>query len=402
MGRVTLCAIVAASLLAFGAAGISARSLATGRSSADPVDASGPLDLASAQLRQRAVRLELSATTRGPWALGDLARFPNGGDAAQPFLCLQLRQRGRASQLCVGPRARGHRNVVALSRPIAGGPPRSRSLIRARISRPSTSSVRVSFSLRAAGLRPGRLEWALASRSVGPSCGAAGAAPCGDRVPDGDELIELGVEETRPTGCTRRGARFRTHGPRGRKRIAIGFDDGPSSFTPGVLRILRRFDSHATFFEIGQETAGRGAIMRRILDSGNEIANHSMHHERFPSAGSLAETNRLIRRPTGFRPCLFRPPGGAVDGALLGRAAAQRLSTVTWDVDPRDWSAAGAGAIAENVIGHAHRGSIIVMHDGGGPRGQTIEALPEILSHFRHRGYRFVTVSELLGGHFTY
>ena len=78
--------------------------------------------------------------------------------------------------------------------------------------------------------------------------------------------------------------------------------------------------------------------MRRILDSGNEIANHSMHHEGFPSAGSLAQTNRLILRATGFRPCLFRPPGGAVDGALLGRAAAQRLSTVTWDVDPRDWS----------------------------------------------------------------
>jgi peptidoglycan-N-acetylglucosamine deacetylase len=209
-------------------------------------------------------------------------------------------------------------------------------------------------------------------------------------------------EPTLPTGCTHGGAPFVTHGPRGRKRIAIGFDDGPSDYTPGVLRVLRRFDSHATFFEIGRETAGRASTMKKILAQGNEIGNHTLNHERDPSSGSLHETDRLIRRATGFRPCDFRPPDGAVDGGLISRAHAQHLVTVNWDVDPRDWATPGVGAIASNVIQNAHNGSIVVMHDGGGDRSQTIAALPAILSHFRHRGYTFVTVAELLGHKFVY
>jgi peptidoglycan-N-acetylglucosamine deacetylase len=205
-----------------------------------------------------------------------------------------------------------------------------------------------------------------------------------------------------PTGCAHGGPSFRTHGGGGRKRIAIGFDDGPSVYTPKVLRVLRRFDSHATFFEIGQETSGRAAIMKKVLAQGNEIGNHALHHELNPSAGSLRETNRLIRNATGFEPCDFRPPDGSVNSGLVNRAHALEMVTVKWDVDPRDWSNPGTGAIASNVIQHAHNGSIVVMHDGGGPRSQTVAALPAILSHFRHSGYEFVTVNELLGNDFIY
>jgi peptidoglycan/xylan/chitin deacetylase (PgdA/CDA1 family) len=211
-----------------------------------------------------------------------------------------------------------------------------------------------------------------------------------------------GGKPTLPTGCTHGGAPFVTHGPRGRKRIAIGFDDGPSDYTPGILRVLRRFDSHATFFEIGQETAGRASTMKKILAQGNEIGNHSLHHEMDPSSASLHETNRLIRSATGFRPCDFRPPDGAVNSGLISRAHAEHMVTVNWEVDPRDWAGPGVGAIASNVIANAHNGSIVVMHDGGGDRSQTIAALPAILSHFRHRGYKFVTVAELLGHQFIY
>jgi peptidoglycan/xylan/chitin deacetylase (PgdA/CDA1 family) len=204
-----------------------------------------------------------------------------------------------------------------------------------------------------------------------------------------------------PTGCTRGGPHFHTHGPRGKKSIAIGFDDGPGDYTPKVLRVLRDFNSHATFFEIGQETSGRATVMKKILRQGNEIGNHTMHHELYPSSESLAEANRVIREATGFRPCDFRPPDGRVNEALIKRAAAERLVTIKWDVDPRDWADPGVGAIASNVIHNAHNGSIVVMHDGGS-RSQTVAALPTILSHFRHRGYQFVTVTELLGHHFTY
>jgi peptidoglycan-N-acetylglucosamine deacetylase len=205
-----------------------------------------------------------------------------------------------------------------------------------------------------------------------------------------------------PLGCTHGGARFATHGPRGRKRIAIGFDDGPSDYTSQVLRVLRRFDAHATFFEIGQETAGRAAVMKKILAQGNEIGNHSLHHEFDPSSESLDETNRLIRQATGFTPCDFRPPDGQVNSGLIDRAHALGLVTVNWDVDPRDWATPGTAAIASNVIHNAHNGSIVVMHDGGGDRSQTVGALPAILSHFEHRGYQFVPVEELLGHQFIY
>jgi peptidoglycan/xylan/chitin deacetylase (PgdA/CDA1 family) len=205
-----------------------------------------------------------------------------------------------------------------------------------------------------------------------------------------------------PTGCTHGGAPFVTNGPRGRKRIAIGFDDGPSDYTPKVLRVLRNFDSHATFFEIGQEVPGRRRIRKKILAQGSEIGNHSLHHELYPSSASIRETDRLIRRATGFRPCDFRPPDGRVDSGLISRAHAQHLVTVDWDVDPRDWANPGVGAIASNVISNARNGSIVVMHDGGGSRDETVAALPSILSHFRHRGFKFVTVAKLLGHEFIY
>ena len=212
------------------------------------------------------------------------------------------------------------------------------------------------------------------------------------------------VGASRAAGRPRRGpggAAHRLH-PRSRKRIAIGFDDGPSDYTLSVLRVLRRFNSHATFFEIGQEVPGRSQTMKKILAQGNEIGNHSLHHESDPSSASLHETNRLIRGATGFRPCDFRPPDGHINSALIARAHAEHLVTVNWDVDPRDWADPGVDAISSNVIQNAHNGSIVVMHDGGGNRSETVAALPSILSHFRHRGYRFVTVAELLGHHFIY
>jgi len=206
-----------------------------------------------------------------------------------------------------------------------------------------------------------------------------------------------------PIGCGHGGPDFRTHGPRGRKRIAIGFDDGPSDETLKVLRLLRQYDSHGTFFEIGQEVPGRSAIMKKVLAQGSEIGNHTLHHEQNASSASLHETSRLIRRATGFRPCDFRPPDGAVNAGLISRAHAERMVTVNWDVDPRDWADPGVEAIVSNVIQNAHNGSIVVMHDGpSGARGETIAALPAILSHFRHRGYQFVTVADLLGHQFIY
>jgi peptidoglycan/xylan/chitin deacetylase (PgdA/CDA1 family) len=93
---------------------------------------------------------------------------------------------------------------------------------------------------------------------------------------------------------------------------------------------------------------------------------------------------------------VFRPPYGAVDLAVVRDAATLGLATVTWDVDPRDWSLPGRGKIAAAVLRETRPGSIILMHDGGGPREQTIRALPAIVRALRARGLRFVTVPQLL------
>src|SRR5206468_2586366 len=104
-----------------------------------------------------------------------------------------------------------------------------------------------------------------------------------------------------------------------------------------------------------------------------------------------------IQAVSGYRPCIFRPPYGAFDGRVVREARALGLAAIMWDVDPRDWSLPGKGAIGGRILGQVRPGSIILSHDGGGPRGETLAAYPGIIGALRRRGYRFVTVPELLG-----
>ena len=205
-----------------------------------------------------------------------------------------------------------------------------------------------------------------------------------------------------PTGCERHGPSVRYNGHRNRKRVAIGFDDGPAADTGDFVRELKHLKIHATFFEIGEQVPGNANVMKKILATGNEIGNHTMHH--IPNAGysEIHDTQRAIKNATGFTPCVFRPPDGVFNGGTVAAARSLDLTTVVWDVDPRDWSTPGTDAIKGNVVGNVKPGSIVVMHDGGGPRSQTLAALPGIVAALRHRGYAFVTVSELLGNKMIY
>jgi peptidoglycan/xylan/chitin deacetylase (PgdA/CDA1 family) len=193
-----------------------------------------------------------------------------------------------------------------------------------------------------------------------------------------------------------------TNGPRDGDVVALTFDDGPSEYTPGFLDVLREKHVHATFFEIGQEVPGREDTMRRILREGDEIGNHTMHHATLPGYSEIAEASSAIRAATHFQPCLFRPPGGAVDAAVIDTAASLGMRTITWDVDPSDWSEPGSGAVYSRVVGAVRPGSIVIMHDGGGNRSETLAALPRIIDTLRGRGYRFATVTELLGRRLLY
>lgn len=142
--------------------------------------------------------------------------------------------------------------------------------------------------------------------------------------------------------------------------------------------------------------------MREILAQGSELADHTMNHVEYPGYEQIAGGASLIERYTHFQPCLFRPPGGAVDSGVVATAGGLGMQTITWDVDPTDWQTPGSGAVYSRIVDAARPGSIILMHDGGGPRGGTLTALPAIIDTLRGRGYRFATVSDLLGHRLIY
>jgi peptidoglycan-N-acetylglucosamine deacetylase len=194
--------------------------------------------------------------------------------------------------------------------------------------------------------------------------------------------------------------------------VALSFDDGPSPYTERLYKTLLRYHVAGTFFMIGERVAelteaSHGAgLLREMVDHGMEIGNHSYDHPRdLPDEGEGASlqlelTNREIDRATGFDPCLFRPPYGNLTPELVQRAKVLGLTTVKWDVDPEDWRHPGASVIRKRVLSGVRPGATVVLHDNIETRGQTVEALPGIIEGLEARGYRLVTITQLLGDSF--
>jgi peptidoglycan/xylan/chitin deacetylase (PgdA/CDA1 family) len=237
--------------------------------------------------------------------------------------------------------------------------------------------------------------------AIGPSPGTLGAtyAIADSSAPNGGTAFGAGEG---PIGCTSTpGAEVEAGSPSGRK-VALTFDDGPNSTqTPAILTTLESLHAHATFFEEGRHVSGREELMREILAAGDEIGNHSYDHPKYPGNAELASTDRRIRAATGFEPCLFRPPYGLVDGTVAAAARRNKLELVLWNLDSGDDHHQGAAMIQAHAVHRAQPGSIILMHDGG-HHPQTPRALPGVIEGLRARGFRFVTVSALLGGRMLY
>jgi peptidoglycan/xylan/chitin deacetylase (PgdA/CDA1 family) len=205
----------------------------------------------------------------------------------------------------------------------------------------------------------------------------------------------------RIVGCRSRGQGAYMHGPR-RREVAIGFDDGPAPDTRAFVKMLERARARATFFMIGRQVGARyRATLLRELGDGDALGDHSFTHPYLTQSGrahaELAGTMGAIRSVSGYTPCVFRPPYGAYDPAVVRTARSLGLATVLWNVDPRDWALPGVRAIEQQVLAQVRPGSIIISHDGGGPRGETLAAYPSIIASLRARGYRIVTIPELLG-----
>ncbi|MDR3667685.1 MAG: polysaccharide deacetylase family protein [Ignavibacteriaceae bacterium] len=196
------------------------------------------------------------------------------------------------------------------------------------------------------------------------------------------------------------------------KQILLTFDDGPNEkYTPKILDILKQENIHATFFVVGINAENNLKLIKREYDEGHEIGNHTFLHPNLAEVSNervefeLNSTRRLIESVTGHSTVLFRPPYNAdsepenMEEILpIIEAKKHNYYTVGESIDPLDWEPnVSADSIMLRIIAQQNLGSIILLHDAGGDRSQTVKALPGIIDYFKKRGYTFVTVSSLLG-----
>lgn len=193
--------------------------------------------------------------------------------------------------------------------------------------------------------------------------------------------------------------------PTNQKVIALSFDDGPNpKFTPEILNLLKQYHAKATFFVIGSRVEKYPELAKREVLEGHEIANHSFSHARMKNLSKeelmeeLKKASLTIKTITGQTPYLFRPPGGYYDEKVVNTAkeAGYKVVMWSWHQDTKDWSQPGTQKIVHQVLSNARNGDIVLFHDHGRNRWQTVHALEEILPELQHRGYQFVTISQLI------
>lgn len=196
-------------------------------------------------------------------------------------------------------------------------------------------------------------------------------------------------------------------GPAGAREIALTFDDGPSpDYTATILTTLERTHTPATFFLVGSNVQQYPALVQREAGDGFTLGIHTWDHPDMTTLSpqqrewELAATAQAIHHVLGANYCLpyWRPPFGAYNDTVVGQARSLGLSTVTWGVDPRDWSAPGVQVIVNRVLSNVFPGAIILLHDGYRDRWQTAQALPLILRGLRRLGYVPVTLAQLMAG----
>ncbi|MED7954229.1 polysaccharide deacetylase family protein [Streptomyces sp. BE303] len=184
----------------------------------------------------------------------------------------------------------------------------------------------------------------------------------------------------------------------GGRTVALTFDDGPGPATGQVLDLLAQYHAKATFCLVGKQAAADPATVRRIVAAGHRLCDHSVDH---PQPFAALPHDRAVRQITDAEAMIvraggpgstvgwFRAPGGAFTEDNRRIAADNGLRPLGWSVDPRDWSRPGTAAIVSAVRTGLRPGGVVLLHDGGGDRSQTVAALRQLLPWLVAQGYRF-------------
>ena len=186
------------------------------------------------------------------------------------------------------------------------------------------------------------------------------------------------------------------------REVALTFDDGPGPYTPDIVSVLERMHTPATFFEVGVEEGYFHAGTSEIVARGYPIGDHTETHAPMSALSRKHQQTQLLQDTAAIGqygapfPRLFRPPYGMWNATTLALLKKYRMLMVLWTVDTSDYQQPGVDTIVDRAVAGAKPGAIILMHDAGGNRSETVTALPQIIRQLRKRGYKLVTVPRLL------
>jgi peptidoglycan/xylan/chitin deacetylase (PgdA/CDA1 family) len=375
---------------------------AAGGASSTVIRPRGPLPIQASSLTQSGEELVWHVVLDDPFSPGRLARQGRS-------LCLLVERVNDGAVIgraCVVGPSPGSRAPRIRYTPVGGFGALQGEVVDATVRRTSSRDLTASFVPSALGLGYRDLRWQTISTLRQSACAppVPGPAGCFRLLPARPRLLKL--HEPQLAGCVAHGPRWVFNGPTAEREVALTFDDGPWVQTPKFLDVLEREHVVATFFQIGDQISTYGArgLDSRMLADGDVIGDHTWNYGGDVAAGradavkQISEAAAAIRKATGgFEPCLFRAPGGHVTPRLLRTARSLGFTTVQWNVDPRDWARPGTRAIYSNVIRNVRDGAIVIQHDGGGDRSQTLAALPREIETLHKEGYTFVTVTQMLG-----
>ncbi|MFE3092390.1 polysaccharide deacetylase family protein [Streptomyces sp. NPDC059248] len=252
-------------------------------------------------------------------------------------------------------------------------------------------------------------ERASAPRTAAAGAGGAPGRPAAGAAGTAGRRVQASAYRLQPmTAVPRRPRRVRPPVrdnpflslPAPGRTMVLTFDDGPDPrYTPDVLDILRRHDVPAMFFVCGEVVAAYPDLVRRMVDDGHVIGNHTWSHPLMPSLtpsrirDEMGRTSDIVEEIVGQAPLWYRAPFGAWNRHSFEIGAQLGMEPLAWTVDTLDWTEPGAGTIVSRVLDGAGPGAVVLSHDAGGDRSQSVTALRNYLPKLREAGYR-ITVPQ--------